>query len=86
MSLQLHSVGAITYDVWFSYIDRGSRPPRFQAYRHARWEKLDDWGRLTCEDVDKTTTQGRARFCFEKGLEDDSRRKVSTRKTQFSFP
>ena len=49
-------IGATTvYDDDY-HIAMGSTPPRFQAYRHARWEKLDEWGRLTCEDVDKTIT------------------------------
>jgi hypothetical protein len=38
------------------------------AYRHARWEKLDDWGRLTCEDVDKTTTQDELDFALKRHL------------------
>ena len=33
----------IIYDDEY-YLDRGLTPPRFQAYRQARWEKLDEWG------------------------------------------
>ncbi|MGA9841240.1 MAG: hypothetical protein WBP64_08005 [Nitrososphaeraceae archaeon] len=79
------SVGAITYDVWFSYTDRGSRPPRFQAYRHARWEKLDDWGRLTCEDVDKTTTQDELDFALKRDLRMTPEERYQLGKRSFLF-
>ena len=47
-------------------IATGSTPIRFKAYRRARWEKLDDWGRLTCEDVDKTITQDELDFSLKR--------------------
>ena len=74
----------IIYDDYY-YIDRGSRPPRFQAYRHARWEKLDEWGRLTCEDVDKTTTQDELDFALKRDLRMTPEERYQLEKRSFLF-
>jgi hypothetical protein len=50
------------------YIETGSIPPRFLAYRRARWEKLDEWGQKTCQDVDKTITQDELDFGLKRHL------------------
>ena len=50
------------------YIKTGTIPPRFQGYRHARWEKLDEWGKLTCEDTDETITQDELDFGLKRWL------------------
>ena len=56
-------------DDYYIYHDKtGSVPPRFLAYRHARWEKLDDRGKLTCQDVDKTITQDELDFMLKRYL------------------
>ena len=54
------------------YIKTGEIPPRFQAYRHARWEKLDEWGNLTCEDVDETVTQDELDFGLKRQVKADT--------------
>jgi hypothetical protein len=50
------------------YLATGSEPPRFLYYRHVRWQKLDDWGRLTCEDVDKSITQDELDYALKREL------------------
>ncbi len=50
------------------YIRTGTIPPRFKAYRHARWEKLDEWGKLICEDVDETITFDELEFGLKRWL------------------
>ena len=50
------------------YLAIGSQPPRFQAYRHWRWEQLDEWGKLICEDVDETVTQDELDFGLKRWL------------------
>jgi hypothetical protein len=62
-----HSDEIIIYDDEY-YLDRGLTPPRFQAYRQARWEKLDECGQLTCQGVDNTITQDELDFSLKAKL------------------
>ena len=67
------------------YIKTGEIPPRFQAYRHARWEKLDEWGKLTCEDVDETVTQDELDFGLKRQLSKTPEERYQEEKENRSF-
>jgi len=67
------------------YLDIGSRPPRFLYYRHKRWEKLDEWGKLTNEGVDDTITQDELDYYLKANLRVPPEERYKHRKENWFF-
>ncbi len=67
------------------YIAIGSPPPRFLYYRHKRWEKLDEWGKLTNEGIDDTITQDELDYFLKANLRVPPEERYQHRKENWFF-